>query len=750
MPFHPVARRLFGFWTNSSRTRGSRRRFDANCHLASLESLESRTLLSAVTGSEILDGHMTHREGEIVECLPSEPINARVRTLLAPTAAPPFDLSQTFLLNSDPNADHTIYLDYNGHITTGTAWLSGETIDSPAWNLEGTSATFTDNELEIIQRMWLRVVEDFAPFNVNITTQEPDIERLRKVGDGDTQWGVRVVITPDGSWRPGAGGVAYLHSFADSIDTPAFVFNVGETGAAEAISHEVGHTLGLSHDGLAGGPTYYDGHGSGATSWSPIMGVGYYTQVSQWSSGQYPGANQTQDDLNIITNPLVNGWQGLTYRTDDHSDSFVGATNLVSDGAGALVGEGLISQAVDQDYFTFTTEAGAITIDVSPWMMRPNLDIEVELYNAAGQLLRTANPFQALDASITQILAAGTYFLRIDGVGKFASGSDYGYSDYGSLGQYSIRLSSAVVGEDDYEENDNLPSAADPRGNGGLWEGRSLSTIGGFGVAADADWYKIFVPDDERYLTATLNFVHAAGDLDLRVVDAQGRVVRTSASEADFEQLQFNLPSGGTYYLLVSSADNSSGNVYDLSWSTIPEPLLVERIFYGIGENRWIRSDHLENRISSSAIRQIKVVFNRDVLVDIADLTGTTEFGSNLRFASFHYNPRRFVATWTLAEPIVRDRVQLTLDGNNTFGDNSDGIRATGDANYLYGGDFDFDVSVLQGDVNNDGVVNVFDRGAIVDQYDTSYVWADVNGDGIVDFADALLTFSREREGWSL
>lgn len=37
-------------------------------------------------------------------------------------------------------------------------------------------------------------------------------------------------------------------------------------------SHEVGHSVGLYHDGV-NSSSYYWGHGSGATSWAPIMGV---------------------------------------------------------------------------------------------------------------------------------------------------------------------------------------------------------------------------------------------------------------------------------------------------------------------------------------------------------------------------------------------------------------------------------------------------------------------------------------------
>src|SRR4051794_41600183 len=46
--------------------------------------------------------------------------------------------------------------------------------------------------------------------------------------------------------------------------------------------------------------TLFRSHGSGDTSWGPIMGTGYNRNVTQWSKGDYYMANNTQDDHVII------------------------------------------------------------------------------------------------------------------------------------------------------------------------------------------------------------------------------------------------------------------------------------------------------------------------------------------------------------------------------------------------------------------------------------------------------------------
>src|SRR5207249_904895 len=106
---------------------------------------------------------------------------------------------------------------------------------------------------------------------------------------------------------------------------------------AEAVSHEVGHTLGLNHDGTST-VGYYSGQGN----WAPIMGVGYYHEVTQWSKGEYADANNTQDDLAII--------QGyISYRADDHGNTIGTATPLTGPDISA---SGVIEKSTDVDMWS--------------------------------------------------------------------------------------------------------------------------------------------------------------------------------------------------------------------------------------------------------------------------------------------------------------------------------------------------------------------------------------------------------------
>lgn len=352
-------------------------------------------------------------------------------------------LDQTFLLHSRPGAKRTIYLNFKGATLNGTAWNgSATTVTALPFDLDGLPYSYNTTELQRIQYIWQRVAEDYAPFDVDVTTEAPPADRLTRSSTSDDVYGTTALITSrSGVYSCSCGGVAYIGVF-DSVGDyykPALVFYDAlgpgnEKYIAEAISHEVGHNGGLYHDGTAS-VGYYAGHGSGATGWAPIMGVGYYQPLVQWSKGEYAGANNVQDDfIDMQAN-------GLPLRADDHGNTPGTATRLTGTTSGGLTSytvEGVIGRAGDVDVFAFASGAGSVSFTVSPAARSANLDAVLELYNGAGTLLASANPVDALNGNLTVVLpSAGTYYVAVRGTGKGDPATN-GYTTYGSVGLYAV------------------------------------------------------------------------------------------------------------------------------------------------------------------------------------------------------------------------------------------------------------------------------------------------------------------------
>ena len=168
----------------------------------------------------------------------------------------PVDHTQTFLLHSRKGSSKVIYLDFDGHDASTTSW-GADAIGVP-FDIDGNESNFSTIERERIQYIWQRVAEDFAIYDIDVTTEDPGTEALRKVGASDAAYGIRVVIAgASGDWYGSAGGVAYVGSFNWDSDTPCWVFpgslSQTEKNIAEATSHEIGHTLALNHDGKTNG-----------------------------------------------------------------------------------------------------------------------------------------------------------------------------------------------------------------------------------------------------------------------------------------------------------------------------------------------------------------------------------------------------------------------------------------------------------------------------------------------------------------
>lgn len=389
------------------------------------------------------------------------------------------DLGWTFQLHSSPTSSKVIYLDFDGHTTTGTSWNNatmGASFYSPAYDIDGNPAVFSNEELSRIQQIWQRVAADYAPFDVDVTTQAPPTDWLIKSSSTDPNYGMRAVITSYGPSSSTAGGIASVNSFTASTDRPCFIYNKSLTGVAEAISHEVGHTLGLSHDGTSSS-SYYYGHGSGETSWAPIMGVGYNKNVTQWDNGTYYGTNNGSATANYGRGPndmaVISTYNGFGYQLDQVGNAPSSAASLTISG-GVVSQFGRIETALDNDFYSFQLQSsGDVNLKFDPYCYRAfvdrdgawggsnleytapvsdgnsstpyadsgtNLDLSVGLYSSTGSLLGSFDGAGLATTLAWSNLAAGTYFLKLDGVGTGSptSSSPSGYSDYGSVGNYLI------------------------------------------------------------------------------------------------------------------------------------------------------------------------------------------------------------------------------------------------------------------------------------------------------------------------
>ena len=399
------------------------------------------------------DAHLYYQEPARTEGASSSP------TAEAAAAAP---LDQTFLLHSKPGSQRTIYLDFNGQDVSNTVWNTPEhglpARSHPAWTLDGDRTTFNNSEREAVQSVWRRVAEDYAPFDVDVTTQDPGTAALTRIDAADQVYGTRALISPSTTaasklCNGSCGGVAYIGVFDTTNSAryqPAWIFpqSLGDDrkSIAEAVSHEVGHTLGLTHDGVTGGTSYYGGH----ATWAPIMGVGYSRPITQWSEGDYKGANNDQDDLSVI------GGNGLSVRPDEEPSGTPYPMTTPP------AGKAYITSDADRDIYALGICSGSLSLAADPAGQSPNLDLKLSLVGVNDGSVAVDNPLSkagtpsrdvsiGMDANVSATVAEDWYFVSVEGVGNGSPSN--GYDGYASVGAYTLSVTGNCQ-----SDTSNLPS----------------------------------------------------------------------------------------------------------------------------------------------------------------------------------------------------------------------------------------------------------------------------------------------------
>jgi hypothetical protein len=409
-------------------------------------------------------------------------------------------------LQSFPGGNGCVLLDFDGEYVTGTYWNNGG-----IGPIDAAPANISDADKQLT---WELVSEAFRPFSLNITTSEAVFNTYPK------NRRMRCIFTPTNFFFPNAGGVAYITSF-NWGDTPCWVFNSRGKGVGDAAVHEIGHTLGLEHDGRPG-EEYYAGHGN----WAPIMGVGYYKPLVQWSKGEYANANNTQDDLANIASDFFE----IGYRADDCGNTTTASRLLTMDALGNVNNKGVIERTADVDMFSFTTSGGPVNLTFNPNAYYPMLDILATLYDHGGTAITTSD-LPGLNAGISATLTAGKYYVSVTGTGS-GDAATTGYSNYGSLGNYTITGTIPILivlnkDADTPRKSDNPPPSS--------------------------QFTSLVVSPNPAANQVKLQYGKRNSFFDVKIRDVNGTVVYTASHIQTGQQINIASLTSGLYFITINT-----------------------------------------------------------------------------------------------------------------------------------------------------------------------------------------------------
>ena len=331
------------------------------------------------------------------------------------------------ILNSNPNAIGSAYIDFDG------GYWGNPNNPLAGYSTDSDGSTFNISEQEDIYKAWLDVATHFAMFDINVTTVAPDKAVTPTA---------HLLISND---RSGNGGAANTNVFGSTGASANGVVGASATrGRSTAMTHELGHMMGLTHQ------AEFDEDGNFVRAYSPadewnkgfLMGSDPLGKFSAWQDGTrrhsdgmggyVPGP---QNDIQIISDKIIeeyNAFTGDTYtgdgfREDDHGLGRHGSTHI-GNGPQDVFAEGIIERYDDEDGFKFKWFGGDFHAFVegdrnataSPeFASSLGMNLILELRN--GTFIDSdlsSDPADTDAELVITDLASGQYILKVSGAGE--------------------------------------------------------------------------------------------------------------------------------------------------------------------------------------------------------------------------------------------------------------------------------------------------------------------------------------------
>ena len=323
----------------------------------------------------------------------------------------PYNNEDVTKLQSKPGSKYVFYLNHSA-VMNGTTPKNGRGKDE-------------------MYRVWQCTADQYSMYDLNITT-DPAVYAAAKSADV-LKTGNMTFVDQDGRSNAcvacfGTTASGTLYRDPGNGD---YGYGIGMTCA-----HEMGHQMGMLHDGGGSGGEYFEG--ISAVQWCPIMGNywqggGWANAFFTWSKGEYNTASQKEDDLKIMN---VN--EKVPYMVDDIPSS----VSLKIKSAGVISPSenwGQIAQNTDTDAFTFEvgSAGGTLNLLIDPIEYLRQLDVAAKIINSTGAVVASSNKAVHRSAEFKNLsLPVGSYSLVIQGGAELTPQT--GFSNYSSLGYYAM------------------------------------------------------------------------------------------------------------------------------------------------------------------------------------------------------------------------------------------------------------------------------------------------------------------------
>lgn len=195
-----------------------------------------------------------------------------------------------------------------------------------------------------------------------------------------------------------------------------------------------------------------------------------------------------------------------------------------------------------------------------------NLDPVLGVFDAGGNRIAANNDISGADTDsrVTAAITAGSRYY-------------FGVSNLtGTLGgKYDWRVTTAGA-DDPFEENDTAGRARK------LGPIDGTRTYPGLVMRDGADWFKFsFKGLADAASAVGVAFSDAAGDIDLKLYDSSGNLIRASEGVGDTERVSLESLVGDTFYVHVYGFDGATNPDYNLSLNVSASPIPAgSRVLY--------------------------------------------------------------------------------------------------------------------------------------------------------------------------